>query len=314
MSLDLKFKNIITKTLSVFGPQIVTDTISSASGSLSGSALTVNQTWNTSGTPTAIKLDVTDVASNVNSLLMDLQVGEVSKFNVYKDGQVNIFGQGTVYGNLYTRSSIITESSWAYIALYYDTQLYRDAAGILAQRNTTNPQTFRLYNTYTDASNYERGFFRWNSNVLEIGTEAAGTGTVRNINFLGGSVTVGGGQLFLAGQNAEIFDAGNNVGIRSLAATTFFLQTGEGLNGSSNYIKSRNGDSFTIGTSNTERLTILTGGNVGIGTTNPTSKLQVKDGDIEVETIASGVILKSPNGTRYRITCGDDGALITTAI
>jgi len=36
-----------------------------------------------------------------------------------------------------------------------------------------------LYNLDTDASNYERGFVRWNANVLEIGTEAGGTGAVR---------------------------------------------------------------------------------------------------------------------------------------
>jgi hypothetical protein len=57
-----------------------------------------------------------------------------------------------------------------------DVRLIRDAAQTLAQRNGTNPQTFRLYNTYTDGSNYERGFFRYNTNVLEIGHEAAGTG------------------------------------------------------------------------------------------------------------------------------------------
>lgn len=53
----------------------------------------------------------------------------------------------------------------------------------LDQRNSTNAQTFNLYNTYTDASNYERGFFKWNSNVLEIGAEAAGTGTARTMRF-----------------------------------------------------------------------------------------------------------------------------------
>ena len=52
-----------------------------------------------------------------------------------------------------------------------------DAANTLAQRNGTNAQAYRLYNTYTDASNYERGFFQWNSNVLEIGSEGAGTGS-----------------------------------------------------------------------------------------------------------------------------------------
>ena len=68
-----------------------------------------------------------------------------------------------------------------------DLIIRRDAANTFAQRNSTNAQTFRLYNTYTDASNYERGFFRWSSNVLEIGAEAAGTGTQRTISFLGGS-------------------------------------------------------------------------------------------------------------------------------
>jgi hypothetical protein len=65
-----------------------------------------------------------------------------------------------------------------------------DAPNIFAQRNGTNPQTHRWYNTYTDASNYERGFARWNSNVFEVGTEAGGTGTARGIRFsspLGGA-------------------------------------------------------------------------------------------------------------------------------
>ena len=37
-----------------------------------------------------------------------------------------------------------------------DLYLYRDAAGILAQRNSTNAQTFSLYNTYTSSTSYER--------------------------------------------------------------------------------------------------------------------------------------------------------------
>lgn len=65
-----------------------------------------------------------------------------------------------------------------------DARLTTDANHIFAQRNATNPQTFRLYNTFTDASNYERGFMRWNSNVLEIGLEAAGSGSVRTFRIL----------------------------------------------------------------------------------------------------------------------------------
>ena len=55
---------------------------------------------------------------------------------------------------------------------------------LLENRNSTNAQTFRIYNTFTDSSNYERGFFRWNTNVLELGTEVAGTGTARNVRII----------------------------------------------------------------------------------------------------------------------------------
>jgi hypothetical protein len=70
-----------------------------------------------------------------------------------------------------------------------DAILVREAANIMALRNGVNGQTLRAYNTYTDASNYERGFFRWASNVLEIGAEAAGTGTARALKLYGTSVS-----------------------------------------------------------------------------------------------------------------------------
>lgn len=44
--------------------------------------------------------------------------------------------------------------------------------------------SFESYNTYTDASNYERGVFKWDGNILKIGTESAGTGSSRSIQLL----------------------------------------------------------------------------------------------------------------------------------
>lgn len=58
-----------------------------------------------------------------------------------------------------------------------DVFLNKDAANTLALRNSTNAQTFRVYHTYTDASNYECGFIRYSSNVLQFGHDAVGTGT-----------------------------------------------------------------------------------------------------------------------------------------
>jgi hypothetical protein len=54
--------------------------------------------------------------------------------------------------------------------------------------------------------------------------------------------------------------------------------------------------------------------NVGIGTTNPTSKLTV-GGDVKVGINTSqGVILTSPNGTAYRLVVDDSGNLSTTLV
>ena len=64
--------------------------------------------------------------------------------------------------------------------------LTSDAAHVLAQRNSTNPQGFRLYNTYTNGSNYERATIDWTGSpgVLQIGTSHAGTGTAKGVQIL----------------------------------------------------------------------------------------------------------------------------------
>lgn len=60
-----------------------------------------------------------------------------------------------------------------------DTFLLRDAGNVLAQRNGTNAQTFSVYNTFTDASNYERLNVKFQSNTATISAQSLGTGTSR---------------------------------------------------------------------------------------------------------------------------------------
>ena len=188
------------------------------------SILELSQTWNTSGTPTGLKLNVTDTASNAASLLMDLQVGGSSKFNITKTGAVRTslndsavaaFGQNADTGmSFYSASRIAFRADGGYAMFLGNSQnvfpngrplgfeagvsgtpdliLARDAANKLALRNGAVAQAFNIYNTFTDASNYERGYERWNSNVYEVGVEAAGSGiTNRSMR------VVAGGQLNL---------------------------------------------------------------------------------------------------------------------
>jgi len=201
------------------------DILKQDSGTLTADApaLDLTQTWNNSGvTFTGVKLNVTDTASASGSLLMDLQVGGTSKFKVTKDAKLrNVAGiypgatsndgillgaevfkvtRGTstqptltvssVSGIHETKLSVSNKFGWTSGGsdLSQDLILARDDAGILAQRNGTNPQTFRIYNTI-DGSDYERGFLKWNANVLEIGTEAGGLGTARSCKF--GNIATG---------------------------------------------------------------------------------------------------------------------------
>jgi hypothetical protein len=95
-------------------------------------------------------------------------------------------------GNVVSDSNLRMRSNTGQISLgaANDVQLFRgNTASVLELRSGTNPQTFRIYNTYTDASNHERGFMRWSSNVLQIGTEKGSVGgSARPIGINVGSI------------------------------------------------------------------------------------------------------------------------------
>lgn len=63
----------------------------------------------------------------------------------------------------------------------FETGFARDGAGLIAARASTTAHDLRIYNTYTNSSNYERGHIGWQSNVFTIGSYALGTGTLRSI-------------------------------------------------------------------------------------------------------------------------------------
>ena len=217
-------------------------TLNATNGTLTASApvLSLAQTWNNASVAfTGMQFNVTNTASlsagagsskffeiNVDGVPAirfqrnfstpvlyfantDTGIGAGSTtLNIYANGgAMASFGSGS--GGMNLRSD--APYSWASattVSSSNDLSLFRDAADTLAQRRTTNPQAFRIYNTFTDASNYERGFMRWSSNVLQIGAEAGGTGSNRNVEF----VVAGNTRLTLSATTAAVLATTYRVG------------------------------------------------------------------------------------------------------
>lgn len=123
-----------------------------------------SQTWNNAATDfVGAGIDITDNASGNLSVLFRTRYNGALRMSVDKFGNVtaNAAAGGFVIAG--------------------DTILRRDAPNTLALRNGTSVQTFNVYNTYTDASNYETGYIKWTSNSLFVGTGSAGTGVARTL-------------------------------------------------------------------------------------------------------------------------------------
>jgi hypothetical protein len=81
--------------------------------------------------------------------------------------------------------------------------LLRDAANTLAQVNGTNAQTFRVYGTFTDASNHVRASLSSTSTAVTLAAETAGTGA----DDIPLNLTAAGTGTIKVNSNLEIADA-----------------------------------------------------------------------------------------------------------
>ena len=148
---------------------------------------TTSDAWDTDGTGIGV-----NAASGFTGNLLDLQVDGSSLFKVdggsfgaiSTAGNLNLSGTSTIAYSNRTRLVAPAPGSLAFGTSNISSTVTINADEgnhILTQRNETNAQIYRLYNTYTDASNYERGMLEWNTDILLIGTQAAGTGTAREL-------------------------------------------------------------------------------------------------------------------------------------
>ena len=178
---------------------LTTNTVAANNGTLTASApvLDLSQTWNNAAvTFTGLRFNVTNTASNSASRIVDIQRGGSTLWFVGAGGDLEtttngvkarscnlgVFGPGDL--------SINSNSAAIRLGIIDDTNLQREGTGVLAQRSASTAQTFNIYNTFTSSTNHERGFLRWSSNVLQIGTEkGSGGGTARALEFQTDGVT-----------------------------------------------------------------------------------------------------------------------------
>jgi len=165
------------------------------------------------------------------------------------------------------------------------------------------------------------------TNLAYTGTLTGGTGVI-NIGsgqlYKDASGNVGIGTSAPANKLDVIVDAGAGIRVSSVSGqSNIFLAQAGTTNG---YINASGGGGTDLnvyanrnlqlrGTDaviffaaqTTERMRIDSAGNVGIGTSAPGDKL-------EIGGAGAGIILASPNGTRYRITVSDAGVLSVAAV
>ena len=245
------------------------------SPSLASSApVTISQTWGTTGTYTAAKVNVTETATaNAASLLLDLQVGTVSQFSVSKDGQVNL----KKLGNSVNASVVSYDSGGLKSGFYFPN------SGLDLAWTRANGSVWGVGFNRCSVNSSAR--FSWSSSSDPLGTEdtillrdgAANTLALRN---------------GAAAQTFRVYNTYSDGGINYergefvWSGSTFYVQTVNLGTGQTRPL-SFGGQSMAFRTNSgsglTERMAITAAGNVGIGTTAPGAKLDVAGGTVRIE-------------------------------
>lgn len=331
--------NVIGGGISAIGPTLT--------GSQATNSLSVSANWNTTGNPVLIYGRVANIASGSTARLIDLGTDStgslisLSKTGQFQAGQTGQTGGDHTFVNALGSNQgfrVWSGSGTGGVRISYfglllgggynlgfgsdvtgipDTIISREAPSILAQVNGSNAQTLRFYNTYTNTSNYERGFTRWSGSSF--------TATISGSLM---TMTVAAVGTFAIGQRIAGTGVTSGTLINSLSTgtlgainSTYVVSTSQTVSAAT--VMNSYSDVFQVGTEklgtgSARALSLVTDGteriNIGVtGNITITSSLSTNQ-DMEITDATKGIILKSPNGTKYRVTVSNAGELTTTLI
>lgn len=202
-------------------------------GSSALSAMSITQTWNTTGAPTAFLVDITDTASDSGSLLANFKVGGASKMSLSKAGVLTVpamvvNGGGnavTITGNL-TASSI---SNYPTFAIGYpDANKATFGSNLVFRWCSVNDYTgsVDLIIGRGGAAAFKLGADHPTTATTQtVKAHDVVTGTGANLVLAGGTGSVANGDVILDGENRAAFVADANALISFSGSDTVSLMT-----------------------------------------------------------------------------------------
>jgi len=152
-------------------------------------------------------------------------------------------------------------------------------------------------NTIVD-KNFDSSYSKYINNIVGLTTNYTGTGQSYGYE----------DQSYPSNSTVPSLVGSYPLGVGSTITEVTFIN-----NNFSAFTGNKTGEMYTLGSKYS--LDVRKNGNIGIGTTNPTSKLHVVGGDIRVGIDTSqGIILTSQNGTKYRLIVSNAGLLSTVLV
>jgi len=251
-------------------------------GTLKGNSdFTVDPDWNDASTVfTGLKLNVTNTASAAGSNLVDIQSNGTSDVVIDSSGRVGI---GTTSPN----NLLTLNSNTASTAVTIQSSDTGAAAIVFGDQNDFSRGRV-VYNNSTDSLAFETNNLNEAFRITSDGKLGLGISNPIAL-FHAAPVTSGG--------------ASSAEGIKITAGSSATgINIGANSSGTYGWIQSAN-----WGTAYAPTVINPNGGNVGIASTAPGDKL-------EIGGAGAGIILASPDGTRYRLTVTNAGVLSIVAV
>ena len=189
----------------------VTITGASLTGSAANEMLRLTQTWNTTGVPKGLSIDITHTAASVSNRYITLR-GGASGTTEFFYVTANSIAEGTAVVRTISIDHIVGKSGngfrgdqasgWFLVSSYFgmggdigagnaQTRLYTDAANTPAFRVGTSAQKLRVYNTFTTVDTSGEWFaIDWSTtsnvcNLQAVRGSSSGTARVLNISYGG---------------------------------------------------------------------------------------------------------------------------------